>query len=195
MVAIPALYEKFISEADYLALGDGYEIMDGIIRECSLMGTYGSIVRDNLYDVLRPVVKTQKLGYLHGDGVIYYMWKEDKGIKGAFIPDLSFIRKANLIADWQPTDNYPGVPDFAVEVFSPGNEAVAMLLKIRRYLERGTEEVWLIYPEAQEVHQYRIDMPDTVRVYRGAASINVEAFFPGVKIAIQDLFALPDLGE
>lgn len=89
--------------------------------------------------------------------------------------------------------NYPGVPDLAIEVISPTNDAEDMLKKIRIYLERGTEQVWLMYPEAAEIHLYLRDNPQQVRVYRGTDKLDASAFFPNVEIVVADLFVLPTL--
>lgn len=88
--------------------------------------------------------------------------------------------------------NYPGVPDLAIEVVSSENKPDALILQARRYLERGTEEVWVIYPEAEEIHPYHKHQVDMVRVYRGSEKLDASAFFPGVTRAMAELVSLPD---
>jgi Uma2 family endonuclease len=195
MNAFPAIAAPtLLSEAEYELLGDQYEIMEGELVEREPMSSKSVVARDNLFRFLDKVVLSQKNGYLFGDGMIYYMWKTEKGIRGAFIPDISFIRKEKRLKEWTLEDNYPGAPDLAIEVLSPSNDADTMLQKVRLYLERGTEQVWLVYPEAAEIHLYLRDNPQQVRVYRGTEKLDASAFFPGVAIAIADLFVLPELG-
>lgn len=196
MTVIPAIIpveKKLLTEAEYEALDNRYEIIDGQLMERGLMSARAVITRDNLYSLLVPVVRQQKSGHLFGDGMIFYMWKTTKGIKGAYIPDIAFVRKENLMKDWTIDKNYPGVPDLAIEVVSSNDEAEKLMKKIRGYLERGTEQIWVIYPELQELHQYFRDQPDNVRVYFGDAQINAEAFFPGIHIVVGDLCKLPNL--
>ncbi len=196
MVAIPTTV-LLITEDEFAAISKEhkYEIIDGMpVEKMTVGGTHLFIIQ-NLFRRVDPVVISEKLGYVFTDGLVYLMHLQGKGIKGAFIPDLSFIRKTNLLPDWDVNKNYPGVPDLAVEVISPTDEADEVMLKVFQYMEKGTEQVWLIYPATQTLFQYFRDDQDTVRVYRGDAMIDAEAFFPGVKIMVKELFALPDLGE
>ncbi len=195
MTAFPAIVTPtLLQEADYEALGDQYEIIDDELVEREPMSSKSVISRDNLFRLLDRIVLSQKNGYLFGDGMIYMMWKTEKGIRGAFIPDISFIRKANIIKDWDINRHYPGTPDLAIEVLSPSNDADTMLQKVRVYLERGTEQVWLVYPEAAEIHLYLRDHPQQVRVYRSGDKLDASAFFPSVEIIVAELFVLPELG-
>lgn len=190
MTAVPAAEPKLLTEAEYEALGNRFEIIDGQLRERMPMSSKSVVARDNLYDILKPFVKQHDLGYLFNDGMIFYMWKTTKGIKGAFVPDIAFVRKANLAQNWTLDKNYPGIPDLAIEVVSSRDEAEKVITKAYQYLDRGTEQVWVVYPEARVIHQYFRDRPDTVRVYQGEAKINADAFFPGVEIVVSRLFQL-----
>lgn len=184
---------EFLSEEDFEALGEYYEIIDGHVIERTPMSTVAVVVRDNIQRILDGIVMETKTGYLFGDGVIYLMWKTERGLKGAFMPDVSFIRAENVVADWDITLNYPGVPDLAVEVVSPTDLAEVVMTKARRYLERGTEQLWLVFPALQEVYMYRRDTPDTVQILRGEATLDAGAFFPGVQLSIAEFFKLPKL--
>lgn len=186
--------EEFITEEDLIVMNqDGrVEIFDGQPVEAAAMGGLEINAAANLYDLLRPVVKKSKSGFLFPDGLIYLMWMEGKSLKGAYIPDLSFIRKANIVKGWKHIGNYPGAPDLAVEVVSSGDDAPKVLRKVRGYLQRGTEEVWLIFPEVKELHQYRKDRR-SIEVFAEGDTFDAGTFFPGVKIVIADLFTLPEL--
>jgi Uma2 family endonuclease len=197
MSALTAILEEpLLTEEELVALNSDQriEIIDGKPVEKSSMGGIQNFVTQNLYALLNPVVRQHKLGYLMLDSLIYLMNMQGKSIKGALIPDLSFIRKASLIPDWDVSQNYPGVPDLAIEVISTGDKFNEVLHKVRRYLERGTEEVWLISPELRLLYQYRHDQMALARIYQNNDSLDASAFFPGVAIAIADLFVLPELG-
>lgn len=184
---------ELLSEAEYEVLGEYYEIIDGSAVERVPMIPLSVIVRDNIYRFLRTINDEEKRGYLFGDGVIYLMWKTERGLKGAFMPDVSFIRAENVVADWDITLNYPGVPDLAVEVVSPTDLAEIVMTKARRYLERGMEQLWLVFPTLQEVYVYHRDTPDSVQILRGETTLDVGAFFPGVQLPIVEFFKLPKL--
>lgn len=184
---------ELLSEAEYEALGEYYEIIDGRAVERVPMIPLSVIVRDNIYRFFRTINDDKKRGYLFGDGVIYLMWKTERGLKGAFMPDVSFIRAENVVAGWDITLNYPGVPDLAVEVVSPTDLAEIVMTKARRYLERGTEQLWLVFPTLQEVYIYYRDALESVQILRGEATLDAGAFFPGVQLPIAEFFKLPKL--
>jgi len=73
------------------------------------------------------------------------------------IPDLS--------TSWpnQPVDQWlQGSPMLAIEIASPGNEAIEMDEKVTAYLEDGAAEVWVIYPPTRVMMVFRRD--STLRV-------------------------------
>jgi Uma2 family endonuclease len=186
--------DPVVTEAEYAALGEYYEVVDGRPVERTPMSTLAVVVRDNIYNLLRERHQASGGGYLFGDGVIYLMWKAERGLKGAFMPDISFIRAQNRVADWDVTLNYPGVPDLAVEVVSPTDTAELVMTKARRYLERGTEQVWLVFPGLREIYVYRRESPDRPEVLRGEAMLDASDFFPDARFSLAACFALPALG-
>jgi Uma2 family endonuclease len=195
MTAVPAAEKKkLITEAELILMNQEgrFEIIDGEPVETTMMGKLQVVTAANLFRLLDAIVTRQKLGYLFPDGLIYLMWMQGRGIKGALIPDVSFIRKDNILKKWE-AGNYPGAPDLAVEVVSAGDDAEKVLNKVRSYLDRGTEEVWVIYPEtARELHQYRKDQR-SIEVFHEGDTLDASAFFPDVSIVIADLFKLPEL--
>jgi Uma2 family endonuclease len=111
-------------------------------------------------------------------------------LKDSFVPDLSFIRNENIPADWDPKKPHPGVPDFAVEIVSPGDDINTVLKKVRTYLEKGTEQVLILYPNAHEVHQRRRSQPDIDRIYR-TGRLDLDDMFEGLELTVEMVFALP----
>jgi Uma2 family endonuclease len=63
--------------------------------------------------------------------------------------DIAVIRRATLPDGW-----IQGGPVIAVEVVSPSNSASDLQLKVKQYLEAGSLEVWLVYPEIRTVYVY-----------------------------------------
>jgi Uma2 family endonuclease len=75
------------------------------------------------------------------DGLLYLLYKEGKGIKSAQVPDVSFIRGVDIITAWRMEQPYPGAPTLAVEVMSPDDKIEEVLLRVRRYLNAGSERL------------------------------------------------------
>ncbi|MBC8171717.1 MAG: Uma2 family endonuclease [Anaerolineae bacterium] len=180
---------KTVTQADLLQLeaeGKKVEVYDGIIVECDPVTHLHVVVIDNLFILLQPFVKTNRLGRVYTDGVRYRLRGGGDDVLDSYIPDFSFIRKERIPQDYDFSGDFPGAPNLAVEVASPGQSTAQLLAKIADYLDAGTEEAWLIFMDAQEIHQYRQDAPG-VRIYKGSAEIT-SPLFPDFKIITESIF-------
>src|SRR5258707_11853066 len=92
-----------ITEDDVLKLDSDarIEVINGEMVEMTPVGGLHHFIAGNLYDILKPFVIANKLGYVFMDGLIYLMFKKSKGLRGALVPDVSFISKAAIPANWQ----------------------------------------------------------------------------------------------
>lgn len=167
------------------------EIINGELVEMSPVGVLHHIIVMNILRLLDSFVMNEHLGLVFPDGLLYLMHKTS-GLRGALVPDVSYISKAALPAEWDQHKPFPGAPTLAVEVISPDETALKINQKLKIYLESGTAEVWIVYPEAEEVYQYRADATDTIRVYRGEAVIPC-APLAGLAITAAQCFAQPKL--
>jgi len=73
----------------------------------------------------------------------------------AFIPDVGYISHARLLLDMPRAVPVP--PDLAVEVKSPTDKVQALRHKAARYLELGTRQVGIIYPDERLAEVYTVD--------------------------------------
>jgi Uma2 family endonuclease len=184
--------ESLLSLDDLLLMGDArVEIVNGVLTEMSAAGMTHQLIARNVQRPFDAYTLEHGNGEVFSDGLTYLMFSETKGLKDSFVPDVSFIRNENLLPMTDSTKPYPGVPDLAVEVVSPGDDADKLMLKVRTYLEKGTEQVFLLYQTVREVHQYRQSQHPEVRVYRGDEPLDLEAFFPGLTLTPAMIFALP----
>jgi Uma2 family endonuclease len=145
------------------------------------------IIIQNLYSILKPFVKLHKLGTVYIDGVRYIVAGTPQDIHRAKKPDLSFLRAGRIPKNFDWSGDFVGAPDFAVEVASPGQTNAILLNAIARYLQAGTEEAWLIYPNKKIVYQYRRDAEEPNK-YEAGDVIDTSALFSGLKINVDDLF-------
>jgi Uma2 family endonuclease len=177
---------------DLLKMGDArVEIIEGRLVGMNAAGFIHHIVAGNIYRPVDSHVIQFSLGAVFFDGLTYLMFSDAKGLKDSFVPDVSFIRLANMMAPIDLTKPYPGVPDLAVEVISPGDDADEAQAKLRTYLAKGTEQVWIVYPTTKELHQYRRDNNPEIRIYRGSQSLDLTDLFPGLELTTDQIFSLP----
>ena len=178
-----------------LALGSDarVEVIDGDMVDMPAAGIVHHLVGGNIFRVIDPHVRETVLGIAFFDGLTYLMNNVGQGLKDSFVPDISYIRAENIPNDLAPHKPYPGVPDLAIEIISPGDDAEIVNRKVRTYLAKGTAQVWLGYPASRELHQYRRDLePDVVRIYRRDDEIiDAESRLPGLQLDVTTIFALP----
>lgn len=83
-------------------------------------------------------------------------------------------------------------PDVAVEVLSPGNEAIDIDQKIAEYLAMGTALVWVINPTVRTVMAYS---QEDVQRYTDADTLDAGDVLPGFAVAVRALFPPVEGGE
>ncbi|MBC7812531.1 MAG: Uma2 family endonuclease, partial [Burkholderiales bacterium] len=171
---------KFVDEDELMRLGSDamVEVVDGEIVEMAAVGILHHFIVGNLYHILDTWVRALETGFIFPDGLLFHLFREGKRIKGSRVPDLSFVRKGSIPKGWNIERPFPGAPALAIEVMSPDDSSEEVLKKVREYLAAGSEQVWVVYPQPRELHQFRRGVSD-VRTYTGSETIDVDTLFPG----------------
>jgi Uma2 family endonuclease len=111
-------------------------------------------------------------------GQVYLETGYKVGSRNWVVPDVSITRRDH------PREKYlEGAPALAVEVISESNTARQIERKRRLYLDNGTVEVWVIYPETASVWIY-----GSGRSQDFTGELRSE-IIPGLRIDLNDLFA------
>jgi Uma2 family endonuclease len=167
------------------------EIIGGETVEMTAAGMVHQAIARNAFRALDQFCLANPIGEVFQDQTTYLMFSTERGLKNAFLPDVSFIRNESIMPLDDPKRPYPGAPDLAVEVISPSDNSDDVLKKVRIYFGKGTDEVWLVFPETREVHQFRRDTPDTARIYTGEQVIETP-MLAGFTLPLTQIFALPE---
>jgi Uma2 family endonuclease len=101
-------------------------------------------------------------------------------------PDVTFILNRNLPPEEDRDKFFGGVPDFVVEVLSPGDMAGQVALKIGEFLECGVAIVWLADPDQRTITVYR-SLCETHR-YTPADTVTAEPVLPGFSSPVSRFF-------
>jgi Uma2 family endonuclease len=191
-VAAVETTKTIITEADLFRLAANdrrFEIVNGEVVDMHPVGLRHSVVAGNIHDILKAYARQHKLGSVHMDSLIYVLQeRSETGIRKTRVPDTSFIRKGRLPRDFDRSRPFPGAPDLAVEVVSPDEGADELMAKMKDYFEAGTEQVWVLFPEYNQLYQY-IGEPSNVTGYTDRDTLDAGALFPGLTIAVSELFA------
>ena len=181
---------KPITYDEFMAM-DRVEILDGEIVEMNASGALYVVIGMNISDGLNPYIKRTELGIVFSDGMTFKMYSDLPYLKDSFVPDVSFIFRHNIPTDWDFNEAHPGVPDFAAEVVSPNDKADDLKYKLDTYLDKGTQEVWRIFPKLGKLEQHwREDRQDRSLTYT-KGKIDTSRLLPDWSITHEEVFYLP----
>jgi Uma2 family endonuclease len=126
----------------------------------------------------------------HGDGVVlagdsgFILARSPDTLRG---PDVAWISQERFDEVGPVATAFPGSPDLAVEVLSPGDRAADVHAKVADYLAAGTRLVWLVDPENRRVTAYRQLLAP--RFLSGDDRLTDEDVLPGLEANVDRLFA------
>ena len=102
-------------------------------------------------------------------------------------PDVAFVIKTRVEEVGEFEGFWPGAPDLAVEVISPGDSYTEVEEKVEEYLQAGARAVWVVDPRRR-----------TITVYRSLADITILTendtleggdLIPGFSCGVAEVFA------
>jgi Uma2 family endonuclease len=137
-------------------------------------------------------VEEHKSGLVFTDSLLYVLFAEEDSVRIARVPDASYIRKADIPTDWDFERPYPGAPTLAVEVMSPDDQFEDVVQKVGDYFMAGTAQVWVVLPRQKAIYRYRQGQ-SVVETYRAGETMDASELFPGLALALDEVFRLPDL--
>jgi Uma2 family endonuclease len=146
----------YVTAGELLALPTGmgkrYELVAGELRVMSPSGwAHGEVVH-TLQTILGHYIRKNDLGKGFGAETGFLLRRDPDTVRA---PGFAFIAKENLPKS-RPTDAFwPGTPDLAVEVLSPGDRTGEVDEKIEDWLSAGCKEIWIVDPKLQTVTIYR----------------------------------------
>ena len=101
-------------------------------------------------------------------------------------PDAAFVVAERAEAVGRTEKYWPGAPDFAAEVISPGDTFAEVEAKALGWLEAGTSVVLVLDPARHTATAYRGQ--GDVRIHRGDEMLDLSDAVPGWRVALADFF-------
>jgi Uma2 family endonuclease len=162
-----------------------FEVIDGLV-ERKTVGAHEVGIANMLKDLLTPVVTERR------DGRVYVELGYDlpKTNHARRKPDVSVLSFKRWPAEkrFPKGDFIPAAPDLAVEVISPHEKVSTTNRKLRDYFRGGVRVVWLVLPEAEQVHAYT-SVKDVTILTRDDV-LTGDPVVPGFRIPVAALFAV-----
>ena len=132
--------------------GFRYELVKGELRRMSPAGGEHGAIIINVTLLVASHVKSNDLGVCFGAETGFKITSDPDTVRA---PDLAFVGRERVPEGGIPRQFWPGAPDLAVEVLSPGDTYSEVEDKVADWLDAGTRAVWVVNPKRRTVSVYR----------------------------------------
>lgn len=173
---------------DYVHLpenaGRRLELVNGEIREMVPTGGEHGEVTFDFSLMIGNFVKKNKLGRITAAETGYILGIRPDGKPDVRAPDIGFVSIERAPEPFE-SKFIPLVPDLAVEVVSPGDEAKEIEEKVKHYLRSGVRMVWVMYPSVKSII---VRKPTEIKELSQDDELSGEDVLPGFSVKVSDIF-------
>jgi Uma2 family endonuclease len=163
--------------------GFRYELVKGELRRMPPAGSEHGAVIMNIGTPLDQFVKAHGLGVVFGAETGFKIASDPDTVRA---PDLAFVRRERIPEAGVPRGFWPGAPDLAVEVISPGDTYTEVEEKVNDWLNAGTRMVLVLNPRTRTVTVYT-SHTDVVRL-TDLDALDGGELLPGFTCRVAELF-------
>ncbi len=170
---------------DYLALPEGtrIELIDGKFYEMAAPTTPHQDIAGGIYAEFYIHIKTNKGAcktYISPIDV-----QLDRDDKTMVQPDVVIVCNKDNITK----PRIVGAPDLVVEVLSPSNSMMDMVIKLHKYNKAGVREYWIVSPEEKKTLVYRLENSiEDMKFYDFDEEVPVGIWDGKCKVRISDFY-------
>lgn len=127
-------------------------------------------------------IVANQLGRFYPGNTDFVLDGEPGNIRLQYQPDVGFLKTEHVIST-------PGyiyrAPDLAIEIISPSQTFTEIRNKVKNYLKYGSQQVWIVMPDAKEIEDTSTDAPKT---YTVGEAIPGGDLLPGLMLDVQTIF-------
>ena len=164
--------------------GFRYELVKGELKKTLPAGFEHGAVAVNLTILLGQYVKANRLGVVLAAETGFKLASNPDTV---LAPDVSFVRRERIPQSGRPKAFYPGAPDLAVEVVSPGDTKKEVAGKVTDWLAAGAGAVWIVDPKRRTVTVY-LQQAEAVTLGE-TDELNGQDVVPGFRCNVSEIFA------
>lgn len=159
-----------------------YELVKGELKQMPPSGFEHGVT---VVDIARPLsnfVEEHNLGVVTGAETGFRLESSPDTVRGA---DVAFVSTEQL-PEGRVRGYFPGAPDLAVEVVSPGDTVQEVDEKTTEWLEGGARLVWIVRPSRRTVEVHRAD--GTTSLLNVNNNLEGEDVLPGFVLPVAQIF-------
>ena len=162
--------------------GFRYELVKGELKQMPPAGFEHGVVIVDVCTPLDNFVREHDLGIVVGAETGFILESDPDTVRA---PDVAFVSTARL-PQGSVRGYFPGAPDLAVEVVSPGDTVQEVDDKVAEWLTAGTRLVWVARPSRRTVEVHRAD--GTVSLLGVRDELSGEDVVPGFTMPVARIF-------
>jgi len=133
-----------------------YELVEGRVVRMSPPGSRHGVLATRIAMLLAQHADAHRLGAVMTCGGVKLAANPDTVRE----PDIAFVRQDRIPAAGVPEGFWPGAPDLAVEITSPGDRLSEINAKVDDYLAaRGVRLLWVLDPKKKTVTTHAPQSP------------------------------------
>jgi Uma2 family endonuclease len=163
--------------------GFRYELVKGELRKMAPAGHEHGRVAIRFTWRLAQHVETNNLGAVYAAETGFLISTNPDTVRA---PDVAFVSGKRLEGVKKPEGYWPGAPDLAVEVVSPGDTYTEVEEKAMEWLEAGSQIVLAINPRKRTVTVFR--SLNDIFILNEDSILDLDDIAPGFKVAVKDIF-------
>ena len=164
--------------------GFRYELVRGELRKMSPAAEQHGRITGTLTVSLGQHVLTHRLGTIYAAETGFLLSSNPDTVRA---PDVAFISRSRRETAGAVQGYWPGAPDLAIEVISPGDTYAEVEEKVVDWLEAGTRLVVVVNPRQRLVTVYRT-LAEVI-VLRQNDALEGGDVVPGWTIQVEELFS------
>jgi len=164
--------------------GYRYELVAGEIRKMTPAGWKHGAIGGRLRSLLGQHILEHQLGEIFLAETGFLLARDPDTVRA---PDIAFIHKDHLPATSPEEAFWPGAPDLAVEVVSPGDTQGQIDEKVKAWLDAGSALVWVVNPAWRNVTVYRSAVD--IKTLTENDELTGQDTLPGFRCRVGEIFA------
>jgi Uma2 family endonuclease len=159
------------------------ELVEGELREMPPAGAEHGSVAFHIAALLQRHIEAHKAGRGFAAETGFLLARNPDTVRA---PDAAFVTRERAEPVGRVLGYWPGAPDLAVEVVSPGDAYSELHDKALAWLAAGTHVVLVVDPASRRVTVYR--SPVDVKVRAGDEAVDCSDVLPGFALPARALF-------